>query len=65
MPVKEFIFSKIAALQVATLLKNELLHRYFSRILATLQEYLFIFQTGGGNTKTTLFDQSCMVFILT
>ena len=41
MPVKEFIFSKVGGLQPATLQKNELLHRYFSRLLATLQEHLF------------------------
>ena len=32
-PVKEFIFSKIAGLQPATLKNNELLCRYFSRFL--------------------------------
>ena len=32
----EFIFSKIAGLQLATLLKNELLHRYFPVTLSTL-----------------------------
>ena len=40
-PVKEFIFSKVAGLQTATLLKNELLYQYFSRTLITVEGQLF------------------------
>ena len=35
------IFSKVAGLQPSTLLKDGLLYRYFSRILATYQEYIW------------------------
>ena len=35
------IFSKVAGLQPTTLLKDGLLYRYFSRILATYQEHLW------------------------
>ena len=41
MPVKEFILIKVAGLQLATLQKYELPHKYFSRLLPTLQEHLF------------------------
>ena len=41
MPVKVLSFGKVAGLQPATLQKNELLHRYFSKLLPTLQEQLF------------------------
>ena len=42
MPVNEFIFSKVQPATLQTLqLYCELLHRYFSRLLPTLQEYLF------------------------
>ena len=36
--MKEFIFSKVEGLQPGTLLKNELLYKYFSRILLSFSE---------------------------
>ena len=39
-PVKEFILSKIAGLQPATLLKIEFFRRYFSRVLIIVVEHL-------------------------
>ena len=39
-PVKEFILSRVAGLQPATLLKNELFCRHFSRILIIAVEQL-------------------------
>ena len=38
---KEFIFSKVAGLQTATLLKNKLHHKYFSRTLTVDEGQLF------------------------
>ena len=46
-PKKEFIFSKVAGLQTATLLKNKLLHKYVSRALATEEGQLFCRNTSG------------------
>ena len=40
--MKEFNFSKVVGLQPATLLKIELVHRYFSRVFSTVVEQLFI-----------------------
>ena len=40
-PKKKFIFSKVAGLQTATLLKNKFLHKYFSRALTTEEGQLF------------------------
>ena len=40
-PVQEFIFNKVAGRQPATLLNNELLQRYFSRIMLTIQKHIF------------------------
>ena len=40
-PKTEFIFSKVAGLQTASLLKNKLLHKYFSRALITKEAQLF------------------------
>ena len=44
-PVKEFIFSKLAGLQTATLLKNKLLHKYLSRAVTTEDGQLFCTNT--------------------
>ena len=44
-PVKEFIFSKLAGLQTATLLKNKLLHKYLSRAVTTEEGQLFCTNT--------------------
>ena len=44
-PVKEFIFSKLAGLQTATLLKNKLLHKYWSRAVTTEEGQLFCTNT--------------------
>ena len=41
LPVKEFVFSKTVGLQLATLLNNELFHKYFSRSLTTSVDQLF------------------------
>ena len=41
MPVKEFILSKVAAPQPATLLKSEFFRRHFSRVLIIVVEHLF------------------------
>ena len=41
MPVKEFILSKVAGLQPATLLKNEFFRWHFSRVLIIVVEHLF------------------------
>ena len=38
---KECIFSKVPGLQPLTLLKNELLHGHFSKILPTFHEHHF------------------------
>ena len=40
-PVKEFILSKVAVLQPATLLKNEFFRRHFSRVLIIVIEQIF------------------------
>ena len=40
-PVKEFILSKVAGLQPATLLKNEFFRRHFSKVLIIAVEHLF------------------------
>ena len=40
-PVKEFNLSKIAVLQPATLLDNEIFRRHFSRVLIIVVEHLF------------------------
>ena len=41
LPVKEFVFSKTVGMQLATLLNNELFHKYFSRSLTTSGDQLF------------------------
>ena len=40
-PKKEFFFSKVAGLQTATLLKDKVLHKYFSGTLITEKGQLF------------------------
>ena len=40
-PVKEFILSKVAGLQPATLLNNEFFRRHFSTVLIILVKHLF------------------------
>ena len=44
LPVKEVNFSNVSGLQHATLLKNVLRHRYFSRILTSQVENSFFVQ---------------------
>ena len=39
--MKKFIYSKVASLQPAILLKNELLYRYFFKDFANFWEQLF------------------------
>ena len=41
MLVKEFSFSKVAGLQLATLPKNKFPHDFFSKVLSAFSECLF------------------------
>ena len=62
--MKEFNFSKFAGLQPATLLKIELLHRYFSFVFTAVVEQLFCrTPTSGCFRRSYLLGIGCICFL--